>query len=492
MEHRDRRKWEKKFAGAYSKNGEKFKEDLRVIIRANGGWPQGVDAIPWTKWAEYGDDLQKLFDPLVYNVFLTSARRLAKEAGVDFSWEMMNRRAANYANIYSYSLVKDITDKDRELLQKTVTQYYKEGMSLEEAVELIEESPAFGKARAELIAITEVTRTSVAGEYLQAEALRDQGWDLVPVWQTRYDEFVCPRCGPRHDIPRLDEWTPDGWTDPPPAHPRCRCWLNWVPRDQVPTGGPPQMPTWDEEKEKEKEEREPIPAGMWPTPDKMAEMGFRNYVKSMLPEATIKEGRSVVTDAFYEDMVAKELYEIRTSGKFEKCLPEMFRIGYKSDFPGMMQWDCPAWASRVGMKVSTNPLCDWSEATAKKLVDTGTWSQTSSIAHEFGHIGHYRMMIDHNFYVPNTTGVLNSLETRIAGEVSKYATYKGHAYEFVAETFSGLNAGKKYSKSVITLYKRYGGPEVPGVAEYTEKELRVLRDMWPSQETLIAGLIGGS
>jgi hypothetical protein len=72
-----------------------------------------------------------------------------------------------------------------------------------------------------MIAVTEVTRASVEGERAQVRELAAQGVVLVATWQTANDELVCPVCGPRNG--RREG---DGWDSPPPAHPRCRCWLN--------------------------------------------------------------------------------------------------------------------------------------------------------------------------------------------------------------------------------------------------------------------------
>ncbi len=89
---------------------------------------------------------------------------------------------------------------------------------------------AFSPARAEMAAITEVTRAISAAEFGIAGYLAtidDPGLRklLRPVWYTKDDELVCPVCGPLHGLGK-EEW---GKVFPlgPPAHPRCRCWLTW-------------------------------------------------------------------------------------------------------------------------------------------------------------------------------------------------------------------------------------------------------------------------
>ena len=49
----------------------------------------------------------------------------------------------------------------------------------------------------------------------------------------------------------------------------------------------------------------------------------------------------------------------------------------------------------------------------------------------------------------------------IAGQVSGYA--KTSIGEFIAEVYAGFIGGEKYSNDVINLYKKYGGPLLPGM-----------------------------
>lgn len=471
MEHKDRDKWERKFARAYRKNGDDFKEELRKIIRSSGGWPAGVDAIPFTKWAEYEGNLNELFDPLVYNVFLTSARRLAKDVGADFAWEIANERAAAYARTYTYELVKDITTTDMRLLQGAFDQYYRQGMSLEEVSEVIEMSPAFGPARAELIAITEVTRTSVAGEWDQVQTLVDQGWDLVPVWNTRYDEFVCGDCGPRHDHAQGD-----GWEEAPPAHPRCRCWLNYMPKNEVPQPEPVVEPApIGEQLPLPGFEMPPPLPGVYPRPETWKEIGIDEYAKRLLPDTKIVYEPMMLSSVHYEDVIAEELYKLRMGGKVDHCLPKVFKMGVSKDFrrvPGASAW------ANGDLVVSTNPIADWSPEIARRMVTEKFWSTQEVLTHEFGHIGHYKMQQTMGFAIPDMKN-LTKVEKIVANKVSEYACK--NAWEFIAETFNGLIGGIDYPTSVLNMYKRYGGPEVEGAIKYTKDEIADLRKRFPKR-----------
>lgn len=99
-----------------------------------------------------------------------------------------------------------------------------------EAAKAIREAnrKAFGRQRAEDVAITEVTRASSRAETAAREVATETGADLEGIWVTSRDDKVCEICQPLHGQPE-SMWRvffPDG----PSAHPRCRCWIRWVLR----------------------------------------------------------------------------------------------------------------------------------------------------------------------------------------------------------------------------------------------------------------------
>jgi len=82
----------------------------------------------------------------------------------------------------------------------------------------------FGPERAESVATTETTAAQSAGAESAASAagvLSDRD-----IWWTEADGRVCRTCGPLHRTGRR-VWSqkfPDG----PPAHPNCRCWIEYA------------------------------------------------------------------------------------------------------------------------------------------------------------------------------------------------------------------------------------------------------------------------
>ena len=81
----------------------------------------------------------------------------------------------------------------------------------------------FGEIRAEMIAITEATRAFSEGNI--QEWLASGVVDGIK-WMTAEDELVCPICEP---LDGKEGSLTDGIEGlKPPAHVRCRCWLEPV------------------------------------------------------------------------------------------------------------------------------------------------------------------------------------------------------------------------------------------------------------------------
>lgn len=84
--------------------------------------------------------------------------------------------------------------------------------------------PIFNEYRAETIGLTEAILAITIGNLLAWNAY---GIIEEVIWVTAEDERVCPICRPLHDtIISLTEAIYGGVR--PPAHPRCRCWLEAI------------------------------------------------------------------------------------------------------------------------------------------------------------------------------------------------------------------------------------------------------------------------
>ncbi|MBI6549145.1 hypothetical protein [Xenorhabdus lircayensis] len=90
----------------------------------------------------------------------------------------------------------------------------------------------------------------------------------------------------------------------------------------------------------------------------------------------------------------------------------------------------------------------------------------ASIVHEIGHIIHaQRIESKEKFWLARKTSQQEkyTLPAKIAEQVSGYVIQKNNSNEFVAEVFTGLVYGKKYSKEVLEYYQYYLGPELTGI-----------------------------
>jgi hypothetical protein len=76
-------------------------------------------------------------------------------------------------------------------MQLEITRWIDNGETLPQLIERL--VPLFGEKRAELIAVTEVTRAFAEGNMV---AWRESGVIQKRRWNTANDELVCPICGP--------------------------------------------------------------------------------------------------------------------------------------------------------------------------------------------------------------------------------------------------------------------------------------------------------
>jgi len=167
-------------------------------------------------------EAQQMYDALISDLNATaqigakSAIITAAQGGLalSFDWALANEGAATWAEQYTYELVRGITDTTMAQLQTAVATFHRTpGMTRGDLERLILHGPdgipdlvsTTGRIipatdRAEMIAITETTRSYSAG---QIEGIRASGLQMV-------------------------EPDPD---KTPPLHVRCRCSLSPFPRE---------------------------------------------------------------------------------------------------------------------------------------------------------------------------------------------------------------------------------------------------------------------
>jgi SPP1 gp7 family putative phage head morphogenesis protein len=177
-------------------------------------------------WEAERQLLFNILFPLVLDAARTGAERaieaLLTEVAVGVDWTLVNKAVYDWARAYTFDLVRRITDTSRDFLNTAFADWVQSGAPLDDLIAVLE--PMFGALRAEMIAITEVTRAFAEGNIA---AWRASGVVDQMRWQTANDDLVCVICEPlnqqRDDLD--GDFNGDG---PPPAHVRCRCWLTPV------------------------------------------------------------------------------------------------------------------------------------------------------------------------------------------------------------------------------------------------------------------------
>jgi len=192
---------------------------LLRLLDELGDPPQMANISP-SFWDDAGTELTRVIRPELQNFFEEQALVALTVTPLGVDWALVNQRAVTWARNYTYELVRGINNTTRNALQNAIGDFFQEAMTREVLEGRI--SPLFGPVRAEMIAVTEVTRASVEGERALANLLAQQGIMMRPYWLTSNDEISqrCPICGPKHNVLITDDVFP-------PGHIRCRCTVRY-------------------------------------------------------------------------------------------------------------------------------------------------------------------------------------------------------------------------------------------------------------------------
>lgn len=176
----------------------------------------------------WGNEAKRLFN-LLFPQILKSATKGAQnamaqvlartEVGVD--WGIVNDAVYDWAQRYTFDLVKGINQTSEAFLQKSVSQWTASGAPLDDLMQTIE--PMFGETRARMISVTEVTRAYAMGN---KESWIKSGVVEKKRFMTAEDDRVCPVCAP------LDGQEFDLSEDIIPLHVGDRCY--WQPVVRLP------------------------------------------------------------------------------------------------------------------------------------------------------------------------------------------------------------------------------------------------------------------
>lgn len=171
--------------------------------------------------SSYWDDLSINIEGFMQNkleqVYLAAAEQFMDE--IQYNFELLDAAQA-WAEQAAQHLVVQMNATSMNRVQTATNRFFSQSMTNAQLAEQLQ--TIFSPSRAELVAVTEVTRAAAEGAEYVAKELRRQGVELVAIWETLVDERVCPICGPRHGTAQGTNWM-----FLPPAHGKCRCFVNY-------------------------------------------------------------------------------------------------------------------------------------------------------------------------------------------------------------------------------------------------------------------------
>ncbi len=197
-----------------------MRELMVVFGRLQGEAVSGISQGSEITEAEIIRQLEGLFDVELVGAARRSALSAAQYVGDALGEAVINEEAQRWVTGYTFGLIRDLTDTTREVVRAALADYITTpGMTTGQVEERL--VAAFGQARADNIAVTEITRASSEGTNIAKRELAQDGMDMERVWHTLGDTKVDPDCDAVNGLPE-SEWV-DRYPDGPPAHPRCRC-----------------------------------------------------------------------------------------------------------------------------------------------------------------------------------------------------------------------------------------------------------------------------
>ena len=170
--------------------------------------------------------LPLLKELLNLNEFIKRMGELSGQAsierfGIQGKFVMQNKELIKYFEDHSNLIINSVDETTKEWLANKIQAGKSKLLTPKEiAQSILEEGKVISKVRAEMIVLTEtanaisVTQKEVAIRY----GIKQQAW------RTSIDERVCPICAPLEGKVATIGLTFDGYAHPP-AHPRCRCFL---------------------------------------------------------------------------------------------------------------------------------------------------------------------------------------------------------------------------------------------------------------------------
>lgn len=203
--------------------------ETRREIAALLGEEIARDGLAPQEWEAIGERYRGIIEQRLERVYMASVVGLAllltretPQQAVRLGDDIASRAAA-WSRDHSAQLVRDLNNTSRRRIQDEIVRYYNNDITRQELINRID-TVVYNPQRARLIAETEITRANTQAE---RDALESAGLQnaFTGVWVTARDDRTCPICRP------LEGTTKDNWPTYPPAHPGCRCFIDWRPNN---------------------------------------------------------------------------------------------------------------------------------------------------------------------------------------------------------------------------------------------------------------------
>lgn len=221
MDLAERPKFERDLAGKLNKLSEKHFAEWKKLA----GSPPDPRRVPITFWQKVQKEIDEQAAAILLLIVAASIKSHSKPL---LPWiEQQPTKQTSISN--AQEIGRQWADQRSKQLASEVVKN-----SIDRLANAVAENAAataesvFGPDRNENIAVTTTSETiSRGGEITISQTVGQSNNDT---WYTERDSKVCPFCNPLHGRTR-DTWSrffPDG----PPAHPRCRCWIEYAHEKQ--------------------------------------------------------------------------------------------------------------------------------------------------------------------------------------------------------------------------------------------------------------------
>lgn len=188
-------------------------ETIRRLIREIADHMDLEAAVRWTA----------AMTPLVESAGRRAVERIAADVGVSF--DLLQPGLSEFTQKEAAWLVTQVTDTTKQAIRDALTAGLVEGESVPDLAKRIQESGAFARSRAELIARTETVRVTNGGQTESLSAYqRDSGDRITKRWLATQDSRVRDSHRAMNGETRgVDEEFSNGLQHP--GEPNCRCTL---------------------------------------------------------------------------------------------------------------------------------------------------------------------------------------------------------------------------------------------------------------------------